>query len=110
MVKFINLRPHLVNVESLQDLLASLDAGRGGVWLTGDVLDPGPLVDHQGGVAVVEPGDVADPGQPGGDGPDQIKQDDNCSVLQWSSSKEASLVESLLRQQSYAIKNQLMYP
>ena len=61
------------------------------------MLDPGPLVDHQGGVAVVEPGDVADPGQPGGDGPDQIRPHDNCVLhSHWSRSNEArrSLVES----------------
>ena len=71
------LSPHLLNVELLQHLPAGLDAGGGRVCLTGDVLHPGPLVDHQGGVAVVEPGDVADPGQPGGDAPGESKQDDN---------------------------------
>ena len=62
--------PHLLNVELLQDIPPSLDAGGGGVCLTGDVLHSGPLVDHEGGVAVVEPGDEPDPGQPGGDAPE----------------------------------------
>ena len=67
----IKPRPYLVNLELLQHILASLDAGRGGVWLAGDALDPIPLVDHQGGVAIVEPGDVADPGQPDRNAPDK---------------------------------------
>merc|ERR1719220_2690407 len=62
----------LVYGELVQHLVSCLDAAdrvAGRVLLTGDVLDPCPLVGHQGRVAVVEPRDELEPGQPGGNTP-----------------------------------------
>ena len=66
---------HLVYSELVQDVFPCPDAGGESLVpnlldVAGDVLHPGPLVDHQSGVAVVEPGDKLDPGQPDGNTPD----------------------------------------
>ena len=63
---------HLVYGQLVEDTVAGGDTGAGwevGVGLTVDVLDSSPLVGHQSRVAVVEPGDELDPGQPGGNAP-----------------------------------------
>ena len=45
----------------VQDVFSRHDTGGEVLAIAGDVLHQGPLVDHQSGVAVVEPGEELDP-------------------------------------------------